>query len=79
MRATTIKGMSAQLRRTLKTRANAHGRSLNKEILACLETSVRSSVVDVERLLKSASGVRRSIKVRFTERELVALKRVGRA
>jgi plasmid stability protein len=79
MSAITIKDMPARLHRELKARAEIHGRSLNTEVLACLETSVRSSAVDIDRLLENARALRRSTPVRLTEKDLVALKGAGRA
>lgn len=75
----TVKEIPARLHRTLKARAKAHGRSLNTEVLACLQASAMSSAVDVDVLLRHARAVRGSLKVRLTERDLVLSKREGRA
>lgn len=79
MRSITIKDMPARLRQKLKARAEVHGRNLNAEIIACLETSMRSSAVDVDRLLVNARALRRSAPVRLTEKDLGTLKEAGRA
>lgn len=47
----TLHGMSTRLHRSLKEAAVRNGRSLNREILARLEASVRPRPVDVEILL----------------------------
>ncbi|WP_428278288.1 TraY domain-containing protein [Candidatus Palauibacter sp.] len=47
----TLHGMSTRLHRTLEDAAVRNGRSLNREILARLEASVRPRPVDVETLL----------------------------
>jgi len=78
MAAITLKDIPPRLHRELKVRAQAHGRSLNTEAIACLEASVHSGLVDVESVLKNARAVRESVKVRLTQRDLTALKAVGR-
>ncbi len=45
----TIKGISKEAHRELKRRAATHGRSLNTEAIAVLESSVRSVPVDRRR------------------------------
>jgi antitoxin FitA len=74
----TLKDIPPRLHRELKTRAETHGRSLNTEIIACLETSTHSSPVDVEALLTRARAVRSSVKMRLTQRDLATLKAAGR-
>ena len=48
----TLHGMSTRLQRALEEAAVRNGRSLNREILARLEASVRRRPVDVETLLR---------------------------
>lgn len=48
----TLHGMSSRLHRSLEEVAVRNGRSLNREILARLEASVRPRPVDVEVLLR---------------------------
>ncbi|MEP6664793.1 MAG: Arc family DNA-binding protein [Verrucomicrobiota bacterium] len=74
----TLKDIPSRLHRELKSRALAHGRSLNTEVIACLESGVHSSVLDVESVLRSARSVRSSIKVRLTSKDLVSFKNEGR-
>jgi len=47
----TIKGISKEAHRELKRRAVTHGRSLNTEAIAVLESSVRSVLVDPQALI----------------------------
>jgi plasmid stability protein len=79
MSSITIKNLPVRLHRELKTRAAAHGRSLNKEILTCLEASLQSHRVDVRQLIEEARAVRGTVKANLTERDLSALKTAGRA
>ncbi len=52
----TIKGISKEAHRELKRRAATHGRSLNTEAIAVLESSVRSTPVDTQALLARVRG-----------------------
>jgi len=54
----TIKGLSKEAHQALKKRAATHGRSLNTEAIAVLESSVRSQPVDVTALIARARAVR---------------------
>ena len=75
----TLKDLPPRLHRELKSRAVAHGRSLNTEMIACLEASVHSSRVDVETVLQEARALRKSVKIRLTQKDLLAAKSGGRA
>lgn len=75
----TIKGISDPLYRQLKERAAGHRRSLNSEVLVCLELAVAAEVVDPKTALTRADAVRRKLSVpRLTEARLRAAKAVGR-
>lgn len=78
MKTITIKDIPLALHRELKARAEAHGRSLNTEVLACLEASVRATPVDTEDLIRKARALRETMKVYLTQKELTALKNQGR-
>jgi plasmid stability protein len=51
----TLKDIPSEVHTALKLRAKRHGRSLNKEALACLESAVAPARVDVESML---AGIR---------------------
>lgn len=74
----TIKDIPPALHRELKKRAEAHGRSLNTEVLACLEASVRATPVDTEQLLRDLRAVRERTKAYLTEADLKRFKNEGR-
>jgi hypothetical protein len=75
----TIKGISKEAHRELKRRAVTHGRSLNTEAIAVLESSVRSRPVDVEGVLRRARAARATMKFVATAEEIDRFKREGRA
>ena len=58
----TIKGISKEAHRELKRRAVTHGRSLNTEAIAVLESSVRSTPVDTQALLARVRARRDTMK-----------------
>jgi plasmid stability protein len=64
----TIKGLSKEAHQALKKRAVTHGRSLNTEAIAVLESSVRSQPVDAQALIARARAVRATMK--FTGKSL---------
>jgi antitoxin FitA len=75
----TIKGLPDELYRQLKSRAEAHRRSLNSEILACLEQAVVAPSIDVAATLRRVDAVRERLNVpRLTEARLRAMKSGGR-
>ena len=75
----TIKGLSKEAHRELKKRAATHGRSLNTEAIAVLESSVRSQPVDVKGLIARARAARATMKFTATAAQIDRFKREGRA
>jgi plasmid stability protein len=82
MATVTLKDLPADLHRKLKARAERNGRSLNREVIECLEASFGVERIDVEALVEKARRVRASIaattSARITGREIDRLKRQGR-
>jgi plasmid stability protein len=74
----TIKGLSREAHLALKKRAVTHGRSLNTEAIAVLESSVRSVPVDTQALLARARAVRATMKFKATAAQIDRWKREGR-
>jgi plasmid stability protein len=74
----TIKGISKEAHQALKRRAATHGRSLNTETIAVLESSVRSQPLDVEGVLRRARAARATMKFVATDAEISRFKREGR-
>jgi plasmid stability protein len=78
MSTITIKNMPPSVHRALKARAKAHGRSLNKEVIATLEWTVHGVPIDADAVGKHARAVRETLGVYLTERDLHELKNAGR-
>ena len=74
----TIKGLSKAAHQALKKRAARHGRSLNTEAIAVLESSVRSQPLDVATLLERTGGIRETMQFRTSAARLDRLIREGR-
>ena len=75
----TIKGIPRETHRELKKRAAAHGRSLNTEAIAVLESSVRSVPVEAEGIIQRARQFRNSLRFRVTAADLKRFTEEGRA
>jgi antitoxin FitA len=76
----TIKNVPKPVLRRLKARAALHRRSLNLEVIACLESLVQSAPLDAEALLARVREIRRTpARTRLTDRALTRLKAAGRA
>jgi plasmid stability protein len=75
----TIKGMPESLHRRLKERAAEHRRSLNNEILVCLEGAVAVEPADPRAVLARADAIRTRLHLpRLTDARLRAAKASGR-
>ncbi len=79
MATITLKDIPRPIHAALKHRAKQHGRSLNKEALACLETAVAPAKIDVEALLLEIQRYRSSLPGRLNDRLLEEAKTMGRA
>lgn len=75
----TIKSIPDALYRQLKDRAAEHRRSLNSEVIVCLERAIAGSVPDASATLAKADALRARLRVpRLTEARLRAAKAAGR-
>lgn len=75
----SLKEVPTETHRTLKERAARNHRSLNSEILAILETAVKSQKIDADEHLRKARALRERFTGTITDTELQAAKRTGRA
>lgn len=76
----TIKGLPDPIYQKLKEHADAHRRSLNGEIIVCLERAVGATRLDPAAWLAEAREFREELKIRpLTDRELRDARRAGRA
>jgi len=75
----TLKDIPRDLHRSLKNRAKAHHRSLNKEVIATLRAVTNETgPADVEKLLAEAREMRSKFKGRTNLKEIQAMKIAGR-
>jgi plasmid stability protein len=74
----TIKTVPDPLLRRLKAQAARHRRSLNSEVIACLEAAVGPTVVNPDALLAEIRALRPPVRRPVTDRLLNRLKRAGR-
>jgi plasmid stability protein len=74
----TIKGLSKAAHQALKKRAATHGRSLNTEAIAVLESSVHSTPADSSAVIQRARQFRDSLKFRVTPADLKRFREAGR-
>lgn len=78
MSTITIKDMPPAIHRAFKSRAKAHGRSLNRKILTTLNGVLHSAPVVAPDVEKHARAVRETIGGYLTQNDLSTLKNAGR-
>ena len=79
MPSLTLKNVPEPLLRQLKAQAARHRRSLNHEVIVCLESLTQSVPIDADKLLAKVRQLRQAPKkTRLTDRTLNALKAAGR-
>lgn len=74
----TIKTVPDPLLRRLRAQAARHRRSLNSEVIACLEAAVGPTPVNPDALLGEIRALRPAVRRPVTDRLLNRLKRAGR-
>jgi plasmid stability protein len=75
----TLKGIPEELYERLKARAAAHRRSLNSEVLVCLELSIGRQPIDPEQFLRRLDALHAQLHMpRLTDAELRQAKTEGR-
>jgi len=75
----TLKNIPQDLYDRLKQSADAHRRSINSELLVCVERALGVRAADPEELLAQARAARRAVGgVPLTAAEVTAAKRQGR-
>ena len=78
MASITIKDIPEVLHQRLKERAKANRRSLNAEVIACLEAKVLSRPVDMETELERIKQLREEVGGYLTQEMLDEFKEEGR-
>ena len=75
----TIKKIPGELYERLKLNATQHRRSLNSEVIVCLERALRNTHIDAEVFLAKVRSFRRKTsRLVLTERILAKAKNEGR-
>lgn len=78
MKTITLKNIPQPIHTALKQRAKRHGRSLNKEALACLEMIVAPAKVNINALLLDIRNHRASLPGRLNDRLIQMANAEGR-
>lgn len=78
MATITLKNIPDDLYQKIKHKAQQHRRSINNEIIFCLEQTLKAQPVAAEALLAKARAVREKMGAYLTEDELKKLKESGR-
>ena len=79
MATLTIKNIPQPLIQKLKTQATVHRRSLNHEVIRCLEQAAESVPIDPESIIARARSLRRTpSKIKLTDQRMLELKTAGR-
>jgi len=79
MASLTVKNIPEDLYEQLKQAANAHHRSINSELIVCLEKVLQPNRLTAEERLASARTIRESVNAKLIDvAELDNAKRVGR-
>ena len=79
MPAITVKNIPPELYERLKKSAEANHRSINSEIIVCIERAVRSRTLSLETTLSRARNLReRTVAYRITDDEFTQAKAEGR-
>lgn len=79
MPSITIKNIPDDVYDRIKQRASDNRRSINNEIIECLDQITRPSQVNADIVRYEAKQLRESIKVKFKESDIKAAIRRGRA
>ena len=75
----TIKNLPSEIYDQLKLNATQHRRSLNSEVIVCLERALRDTQIDAEAFLAKARGFRRKTsRFLLTDQILAKAKNEGR-
>lgn len=80
MPAITVKNIPDTLYKNLKLAAQAHHRSINSEIIACLEKELMIEKITIEKRIENARLLRTKFKIEVTDaNEIESLINEGRS
>ncbi|MGD8782337.1 MAG: Arc family DNA-binding protein [Ignavibacteria bacterium] len=75
----TVRNIPERIRKKLKERAAITHRSLNNEIIACLEESLFPNNAEIEKILEQTEKIRSRLKFKVKLEDLNLAKNQGRA
>lgn len=78
MSTVTVKHLPEKLHRQLKARALQYRRSLNSEIIACLEAAAAPRRIDSDALLVRAAALRGRVAGEISDADLDSFRSTGR-
>ena len=73
-----VKNIPEEIYDRVREQANAHHRSINSEIIACLEKTVKSKTVSTEDILEEARRMRKKAKGSLSSEEIEGAINEGR-
>ncbi len=76
----TVKNIPSDLYNQLKKTAKAHRRSMNSEIIVCIERTLHSRKIDVNEIIARAKNLRdKTAKYPITDEKFAQAKNMGRS
>jgi hypothetical protein len=78
MQTITVKNIPPDVHKSLKDMAKLNHRSLNNEVIFCLEKYTKMSKIDAAVLINKARSVRSKIRHKFSDAEIQSAKNEGR-
>lgn len=78
MPSITVKNIPEDIYDRVREQAKAHHRSINSEIIACLEQTVKSQQVSTDDILQEARRLRKKAKVSLSSEEIESAINEGR-
>lgn len=70
MPSITVKNIPEEIYNKIRKQAEAHHRSINSEIIACLEQTVQARRISPEKILQEARRLRKKVKGKLSSREI---------
>ena len=74
----TVRNIPDRIHKKLKIRAELTHRSLNNEIIACLEESLFPNTIEVKQILDESDRIRRGLNFSINLEDIISAKNTGR-
>ncbi|HEX6982182.1 MAG TPA: Arc family DNA-binding protein [Balneolaceae bacterium] len=78
MASITVKNIPDEIYSKVRQQADAHHRSINSEIIACLEQAVQARSISADEILQEARRLRKKVKGSLSSQEIEAAINQGR-